>query len=189
MTFPESTLSTTCTTTACSQGTTVPCSESDKQESHLTMPSRSAGCEDETSPENTSSTTCTTTPCPKGTTVPCSESDKQGSLFSTPSHHVESEDAYSSLNDEENTPSSPFDTDALTAVQSTPLSSAQSCIRCVKYQSRYKNLRRVNGRLKLKVSNLQMEVSSLRNSIKELESVSFVDLVSIFRGFSCCCWF
>lgn len=189
MTFPESTLSTTCTITACSQGTTIPCSESDQQESHLTMPSQSARCEDQTSPESTLSTTCTTTPCTKTTTVPCSESDKQGSLFSTPSHDVESDDANSSLNDEENTPSSNFVTDALTAVASTPLSSDQSCIKCVKYQSRYHNLKRVNGRLKFKVSNWQMEVSSLKNSIKELESVSFVELVSIFRGCYCCCWF
>ena len=96
---------------------------------------------------------------------------------------MECEDTHSNADDEIpiSTPSSSnFVMGISSTVASTPLSSAQSCKACASYQSRCHNLKRVNGRLKSKVSNLQMEVSSLKNSIKELEDVSFVELLPQF---------
>ena len=139
-----------------------------------------------TSPERS---TCTTPLCPESTTAPRSEgtvvscSERQELHFSTPSQGVECEDTHSNVDDEIpiSTPSSSnFVMGISTRVASTPLSSAQSCKGCANYQSRCHNLRRVNGRLKSKVSNLQMEVSSLKKSIKELEHVSFGELLPQF---------
>ena len=135
------------------------------------------------------SSTCTTPPCPESTTVPSSEgtvvscSERQESHFSTPSQGVECEDTHSNVDDEIpiSTPSSSnFVMGISTTVASTPLSSAQSCKGCANYQSRCHNLKRVNGRLKSKVSNLQMKVSSLKNSIKQIEHVGFVELLPQF---------
>ena len=56
----------------------------------------------------------------------------------------------------------------------TPLSTAGRCNDCT-HVAKCHNLRRVNNRLKTKVYSLEEEVSSLRNTIKDLESVSTID--------------
>ena len=62
------------------------------------------------------------------------------------------------------------------SVVSTPLSTAYSCNDCTRRAKRSHNLQRANNRLKTKVQSLKKEVSSLRHTITELESVSFIYL-------------
>ena len=62
------------------------------------------------------------------------------------------------------------------SVVSTPLSTAYSCQDCSRRVKKSHNLQRANTRLKTKVQSLKKEVSSLRQTIAELESVSFIHL-------------
>ena len=62
------------------------------------------------------------------------------------------------------------------SVVSTPLSTAYSCKECAHKARKKHNLLRANKRLKMKVRTLKEEVSSLKLTITELESVSFIYL-------------
>lgn len=62
------------------------------------------------------------------------------------------------------------------SVVSTPLSTTYSCKDCTRMAKKSHNLQRSNSRLKTKVHSLKEEVSSLRHTITELESASFIDL-------------
>ena len=62
------------------------------------------------------------------------------------------------------------------SVVSTPLSTAYSCKECAHKVRKKHNLLRANKRLKMKVRTLKEEVSSLKLTITELESVSFIYL-------------
>ena len=60
------------------------------------------------------------------------------------------------------------------SVVSTPLSTAYNCKECAHKASKKHNLLRANKRLKMKVRTLKEEVSNLKLTITELESVSFI---------------
>ena len=62
------------------------------------------------------------------------------------------------------------------SVVSTPLSTAYNCKECAHKARKKHNLLRANKRLKMKVWTLKEEVSSLKLTITELESVSFIYL-------------
>ena len=72
-----------------------------------------------------------------------------------------------------------------TSVVSTLLSTAHSCKDCTRRATKSHNLQRTNNQLNAKVQSLKKEVSSLRHTITELESVSFSYLFSFIFFFLC----
>ena len=136
-----------------------------------------------TSPETTSSSTVVT---PESQIiVPETEEQDLTNLEPQPSNEICTPSS-ASLAVESYTASTPasFVVDPCSAsshtsgasVVSTSLSTAYSCNDCTRRAKRSHNLQRANNRLKTKVQSLKKEVSSLRHTITELESVSFIYL-------------